>query len=190
MDTLQTVEEALCTRLVNGDAGNKKWIEKSFAVEARTVRVSHGVDRKGEPAFRYWFDATRVDRSVLLKLICKESLCPRHQETLAKWCKFSGLTMAKASKQTKTPVHIDKLEVEQHIVLGGKSYFARPAKLSCKWNCPVGAHPPVVLQRDGWDVFSAEGKCLAGGLDPTRPKESAYPLFPSIVAVKTWLAEQ
>jgi hypothetical protein len=190
MDTLQTVEDALCTRLVNGEAGNKKWIEQSFVIEAHTVRVSHGVDRKGEPVFRYWFDTTRVDRGVLLTLICKESLCPKHQDTLAKWCKFTGQPLAKPVKQARTPVHIEKLEVERQLVIGGKSYFARPAKLSCKWTCPLDAHPPVMLQRDGWDLFNEDGKCIAGGLDPARPKESSYPLFPTIVAVQTWLAAQ
>jgi hypothetical protein len=190
METLQTVEDALCSKLVNGEAGNKKWIEQTFAVEAHSVRVSHGVDRKGQPAFRYWFDTARVDRGVLLTLICKESLCPKHQDTFAKWCKFTGQAKVKSAKPITPPVHIEKLEVERQISVNGKTYAARPAKLSCKWTCPLGAHPPVMVQRDGWDLFSEEGKCIAGGVDPTRPKDAAYPLFPNLAAVHTWLAAQ
>ncbi len=190
METLQTVEDTLCTRFINGEAGARKWIEQTFPVESHAVRVSHGLDRNGQPTFRYWFDATRVDRGVLLTLICKESLCPKHQDTMAKWCKFAGQAVAKPAKPFRTPVYIDKLEVERLIHFNGKSYSARPAKLQCKWTCPLGAHPPVVLQRDGWDLFSAEGKCIAGGLDPARPKESAYPLFPTVSAVQSWLATQ
>jgi hypothetical protein len=131
METLQSVEDALCTRFINGEAGAHKWIEHSFTVETHTVRVSHGLDRNGQPAFRYWFDATRVDRGVLLTLVCKESLCPKHQETLSKWCKFSGQPVAKPMKAVKAATHIQKLEVENQIVVGDKTYMARPAKLLC-----------------------------------------------------------
>ena len=190
METLQSVEEALCTRFINGEAGARKWIDHSFAVEAHLVRVSHGLDRNGQPAFRYWFDATRVDRGVLLTLVCKESLCPKHQETLEKWCKFAGQPVTKLVKAAEAITHIEKLDIESQIIVGDKTYMARPAKLLCKWTCPLGAHPPVVLQRDGWDVFNVEGKCIGGGLDPSRPKESEYPLFPSLASVQSWLSTQ
>jgi hypothetical protein len=167
-----------------------KWITEVVMHNDLSVRVSFGQNRKGEPTYRYWVDSARVTREVLLAVLCYESLCPWHQDTIVQLRQFVGKAPPATVQRKKAAMHITALQQECRLEVDGKAYVARPAKLSCKWTCPLGAHPPVMLQRDGWDLFNAEGKCIAGGLDPTRPKESAYPLFPSIVAVQSWLALQ
>lgn len=164
-----------------------KWITEVVMHKDLSVRVSFGQNRKGEPTYRYWVDTARVTREVLLAMLCSESLCPWHQDTLAQLLRFLGKAPTAPVKRKRTAMHITALQQESRLEVDGQAYVARPAKLPCRWQCPVGAHPPVVLQRDGWDVFRLDGSYVAGGLDASRPRESMLPLFSTLEAARAWL---
>ncbi len=167
-----------------------KWITEVLMHNDLSVRVSFGQNRRGEPTYRYWVDTARVTREVLLATMCNESQCPWHQDTLGRLRQFVGKPNSTPTQRKRAATHVTALQQEHRLSVNGKDYVARPAKLACLWRCPVGAHPPVTLKCDGWDLFTADGKCIAGGLDPNRPRDAAYPLFPNLSAVQTWLATQ
>ncbi len=164
-----------------------KWITEVVMHNDLSVRVSFGQNRKGEPTYRYWVDSARVTREVMLAVLCNESICPWHQDTLAQLRQFVGKAQPAPAQRKKAAMHITALQQECLLEVDGKAYAARPAKLSCRWQCPVGAHPPMVLQREGWDVFNMDGSYVAGGLDPSRPKDSMLPMFGTLESVKAWL---
>jgi hypothetical protein len=164
-----------------------KWITEVVMHNDLSVRVSFGQNRKGEPTYRYWVDSARVTREVLLAVLCNESLCPWHQDTLALLRHFVGKAQPAPAQRKKASMHITALQEECRLEVDGKAYVARPAKLSCRWRCPVGAHSSIVFQRDGWDIFNLDGSYVAGGLDVCRPKDSMLPMFSTLGAAKTWL---
>lgn len=154
--------------------------QKGNAIEVRARRL-----RNGKQIFGYSFCAVRLERAVLLQLLCPDSTCPHCRRTQARWRAFQGLVNP-IPQPLRENFQFRHLVEEVAIEVGGRSYVARPAVFQCLTPCPVNAHPPAVIRRTGWDVFSA-GRCVAGGQSINAQSGVSEPMFPSIETVRTWL---
>jgi hypothetical protein len=165
------------------------WTHEINEYHGIPTKISKGLNRAGATAVRHFFGEARVSEETFKTLICSQQLCPRHQLAWKNWSDFVNRNEKQARKvapPTKTASDAPK---EQTLLVGGKTYFARPAKLSCLTPCPTGAHAPIEIQRDGWDIFDEQGTYISGGLDKTRPLDDAYPKFPNIRFAQQWLEE-
>lgn len=152
-------------------------------VEIRTRRL-----KSGKQVFGYSFCSVRLERTVLLQLLCPEATCPHCKRTQAQWRAFRGLvapTAPKARESFQFRHLIEEVTIED----AGRTCIARPAAFQCLSPCPVNAHPPTVIHRTGWDVF-ANGRYLAGGLTSNTDTGMSEPMFPTIAAVRTWINKQ
>jgi len=156
---------------------------KGGVVEVRTRRL-----KGGKQVFGYSFCSVRLERSVLLQLLCPEAACPHCKRTQAQWRAFRG-QVAPVPPQTRESFQFRHLVEEVTIEVAERTYFARPAAFQCLSPCPVNAHPPMVIRKTGWDVF-ANGRYLAGGLTTNADTGMSEPLFATVAAVRTWINKQ
>lgn len=153
---------------------------KGGMVEVRTRRL-----KSGKQVFGYSFCSVRLDRAVLVQLLCPETACPHCKRTQARWRAFRGL-VALTTAPTRESFQFRHLVEEVTIEYGGRTLIARPATFQCLSPCPVNAHPPMVIRKTGWDVF-ANGQYMAGGLTTNAATGRLDPMFPTIAAVRTWI---
>ena len=52
---------------------------------------------------------------------------------------------------------------EVPVVVGRQHFVARPGRFPCFTPCPHGAHPPLRIDKSGFDLFE-NGTCLGGGV--------------------------
>jgi hypothetical protein len=152
-------------------------------VEVRTRRL-----KSGKQIFGYSFCSVRLERVVLLQLLCPEAACPHCKRTQAQWRAFRG-QVPPAAPNTLKSVQFRHLVEEVTIEEDGRNCIARPAAFQCLSACPVNAHPPMVIRKSGWDVF-ANGRCIAGGLTTNPDTGMSEPIFPTIEAVRNWTKNQ
>lgn len=152
-------------------------------VEVRTRRL-----KSGKQVFGYSYCAVRLERSVLLQLLCPEAACPHCTRTQSQWRAFRGQVAPTAAK-TRESFQFRHLVEEVAIEDAGRTCIARPAVFQCLSLCPVNAHPPTVIRKAGWDVF-ANGRYLAGGLTTNPDTGTSEPMFPTIAAVRNWINNQ
>ncbi len=152
-------------------------------VEVRTRRL-----KSGKQVFGYSFCSVRLERSVLLQLLCPEAACPHCKRTQAQWRAFRG-QVTPVPPQTRESFQFRHLVDEVTIEAGSRTCIARPAVFQCLSACPVNAHPPMVIRKTGWDVF-ANGRYLAGGLTTNPDTGMSEPLFATVAAVRTWIDKQ
>jgi hypothetical protein len=150
-------------------------------IEVRARRL-----KNGNQVFGYSLCAVKLERAVLLQLLCPEPACPHCLRTQARWRTFQGLATPASPQLTRESFEFRHLVDEVAIQIDSRTYLARPAVFQCLTPCPVNAHPPAVIRRTGWDVF-ADGHCLAGGLVMNAGTGMAEPRFPSIDAVRAWI---
>lgn len=135
------------------------------AAEVRTPLAVHQVaaaarvDARGQRREQFWCDGVRVDRAVLLRLTCAEWECPHATQVRAQWAAFHRRrTQARrADAEAARP-----LMTEISVAVGPQRATARPARFPCFTPCPHGAHPPLTIHKQGFDLFDDSG-CLAGG---------------------------
>ena len=156
---------------------------KGGVVEVRTRQL-----KGGKQVFGYSFCSVRLERSVLLQLLCPEAACPHCKRTQAHWRAFRG-QVTPVPPQTRESFQFRHLVEEVTIEEVERTYIARPAVFQCLSPCPVNAHPPMVIRKTGWDVF-ANGRYLAGGLTTNPDTGMSEPLFATVAAVRTWINKQ
>lgn len=61
------------------------------------------------------------------------------------------------------------LMAEMAVTAGHQTLLARPARFPCFTPCPQGAHPPLMIEKAGFDLFGVD---LAAGPD-RRPEPGA-----------------
>ena len=152
-------------------------------VEIRTRRL-----KSGKQVFGYSFCSVRLERAVLVQLLCPDATCPHCMRTQAQWRAFRGLvgpTAPKARESFQFRHLVEEVTIEED----ERTYIARPAVFQCLSPCPVNAHPPMVIRKTGWDVF-ANGRYLAGGLTTNPDTGMSEPLFATVAAVRTWINKQ
>lgn len=133
-----------------------------------TVTTPHGphrvaaaarIDARGRRREQYWCDGVRLERAVLLRLTCPETECPHAVQVRAQWLDFHRQRPAKTAPQPPRPL---PLIAEVAVTVGRQQLVARPARFPCFTPCPQGAHPPLTIDKSGFDLFE-DGTCLGGG---------------------------
>jgi len=157
-------------------------------IEVRARRRNDGAAILG-----YSYDGVRLERAVLLLLICPENACERSQAAKHQWQvrKPAPPALQRRPRTTlKGAVSVEGAqlfeEVPVHCVAG--SYVARPASLKCLVACPVNAHQPTMMRKSGWDLFR-DGKYVAGGVLRIPETGGSSPRFPLIEDATRWLAQ-
>lgn len=126
-----------------------------------TVAAAARIDARGQRREQFWCDGVRVAEPVLLRLTCAETECPHAIGVRAQWQAYHRRGMAaKGPLETPGP---RLLMMEASVTVGCHNVTARPARFPCFTPCPHGAHPPLTIEKTGFDLFE-EGACLGGGV--------------------------
>ena len=145
------------------------------------VAAAARIDPQGRQREQFWCDGFRVERAVLLRLTCPEAECPQAQQVRAQWAAFRrqgrGL-------RPPVPAPLQPLLAEVPVVVGPQRFTARPARFPCFTPCPHGAHPPMTLDKQGFDLFD-EHQCLGGGV--TESGGVRRPRIPSVRAAEAYV---
>lgn len=176
---LDEIEKRLLEKLEGQDA--RAVLNHEVAARGVSARVSVQRDRKGRPVLRYWFEASRVNRSTFQTLTCAQTRCPRHQSVLQQWRIHTGKALTARVEQIEFKRQV-ALAAEEQLSQGDEVFFAREAMFPVEFHCSQRAHDPIRIQVKGWDVFGRTGY-LAGGW------ASEAPLFETLKQVQAWLVQ-
>lgn len=188
---IERLETEALERLTS-DASSGARISVSMLHEGAPVEVRARRMANGASALGYSYAGVRLERAVLLLLLCPEGACARSQIVKSQWQASNPLQPV----QQRTPLSTAKstpyfepsrLFDEVPFDSDGR-HVARPAMFNCLTRCPVGAHQAIVMRKAGWDLFK-DGKCIAGGLTQSQESDEQTPKFSNIVAVEAWLAQ-
>ena len=155
------IEEAQ-RRVPEGAPFGTRWhgtAEVTTAQARHRAAVDARIDAKGRRREQFWCDDVRVERSVLLRLTCSETECPHAAEVRAQWLAFHRRSPAPRPRHTLAP---QPLSTDVPLKVGSHAIVARPARIPCFTPCPNGAHPPLRIDKAGFDLFE-DGVCLGGG---------------------------
>ena len=155
-------------------------------LDGHEIEVTYRIDGKGQRIINYFCDGARMPRATLLTLLCREAACPQAQAVRAQWRSFIGKPERPASTRAM-PLRPAPLMVEVPVNGAGHHCVARPAPFECLTACPMGAHAPQVLHKDGWDLFE-DGTWVAGGLCIGNQEGVSRPRFESPADAEQWLA--
>ena len=144
------------------------------------VSVTARIDHKRRRREQLLLDGIRVERAVLLRLTCPETECPHAKSVRAQWDAFHRRT----PRARPQPWQAQPLIEELPLSIGHQHCTARPARFSCFTHCPNRAHPALVIQKTGYDLFE-HGVCVGGGL--VRSGDSARPRLPTLEAARAFV---
>jgi hypothetical protein len=122
-----------------------------------------------------------VERAVLLRLTCPEAECPHAQQVRAQWAAFRHRGRVAKSPERALP---EALMTEVDVTVGLQHFTARPARFPCFTPCPHGAHPPLTIEKRGFDLFEG-GQCLGGGV--TECSGVRRPRIPTVQAAQAYV---
>lgn len=145
------------------------------------VAVAARIDPQGRRREQFWCDNVRLERAVLLRLTCPEQECPHAIQVRAQWAAFHGRGRAAplpGSRLTRP------LMAEVAVTVGGQRFTARPARFPCFTPCPNRAHPPLTIDKRGFDLFDS-GMCLGGGV--TESLGVRRPRIPTLLAAEAYV---
>ena len=148
-----------------------------------TVAVAARIDARGQRREQFWCDEVRVERAVLLRLTCKETECPHAVEVRAQWLAFHRRAPARAPRPSIDP---QALMADIPVSAGRHLIVARPARFPCFTHCPNGAHPPLIIDKTGFDLFE-DGVCLGGGVVTTDGGSALRPRLPTVRAAEAFV---
>lgn len=183
MNVLQLIDEVR-RQVPDGAPAGTRWHATSVVATAHgphTVEVTARIDAQGRRREQFWCDGTRVEQHVLLRLTCAEVECPHAVAVRAQWqarhpqdpAKVPAARAAQRSLMQEIPVNV-----------GGHQLVARPARFPCLTPCPHKAHPPLTIDKTGFDLFE-DGHCLAGGVMDLNGVRK--PRLPSVVAAEAFV---
>lgn len=145
------------------------------------LMVTARIDARGRRRVQFAVDGTRVERTVLLKLTCPETDCPQSRAVRAQWATFHGRA---PGRPAAAPPQAEPLMREVPVVVGRHHCVARPQRFACFTPCPHQAHPPMVVDKTGFDLFE-QGQYLGGGL--TQHGGVCRPRLPSVAAAEAYV---
>ena len=148
---------------------------------AHTVAVAARIDARGQRREQFWCDELRVERAVLLRLTCAETECPHAIEARAQWQAFHRSGPAFTPRPSLAP---RSLMADVPVTVGRHHLVARPARFPCFTPCPHGAHPPLAIDKSGFDLFE-EGVCVGGGV--TEHGGVLRPRIPNVRAAEAFV---
>jgi len=132
----------------------------STPMDSHTVAVAARIDHRGLRREQFWCDSTRVPQPVLLRLTCAEAECPHAIAVRAQWQAHHRRNPANESTDLHGP---QPLMQETAVNIVGQQIVARPARFPCLTPCPHEAHPPLTINKTGFDLFE-DGRCVVGGV--------------------------
>jgi len=144
------------------------------------LSVAARIDHKGRRREQLLLDGVRVDRTVLLRLTCAETECPQARAVRAQWDAFHRRT----PRPRAQPLQARPLIEEHALVVGHQQCTARPARFPCFTHCPNRAHPALLIDKTGYDLFE-HGVCVGGGL--VKSGDGAHPRLPTLEAAKAFV---
>jgi hypothetical protein len=153
----------------------------STALGRYQVAAAARIDAQGRRREQLWCDGVRVDQAVLLRLTCPEVECPQAMQVRAQWAAFHRQPAAAARPGPAAP---QPLMAELELSMGGQRFKARPARFPCFTPCPNGAHPPMTIDKRGFDLFD-DSSCLGGGV--VESGGVRRPRIPSLAAAEAYL---
>ena len=145
------------------------------------VSVAVCVDPDGRRHEWFWFEDVRVERHVLLRLTCAEAECPHAVAVRAQWLAERGQAPTDTRFQGPRP---QPLMTEVAFAVGRHQVVARPARFPCLTPCPHRAHPPLRIDKSGFDLFE-DGICLGGGV--TKRGGVLQPRIPTVGAAEAFV---
>lgn len=145
------------------------------------VAAAARIDTQGRRREQFWCDGLRVDLAVLLRLTCTERECPHATQVRAQWAAFHRRDGAATRPAAAPP---QPLMAEVVVTVGRQRCTARPARFPCFTPCPNGAHPPMTIEKRGFDLFD-DGSCLGGGVMESRGVRR--PRIPTVRAAEAYL---
>jgi len=184
MNVLKLLDEVHHQVPKNAPVGTrwKATAELTLPEGVHRVAVAARIDPQGRRREQFWCDDLRVEQAVLLRLTCPERECPHAVQVRAQWAAFHG--RGHVSARPGPPLS-GPLMVEAAVTVGRQHFTARPARFPCFTPCPHRAHPPLTIQKSGFDLFD-NGVFLGGGVTechgvrrpriPTLPAAEAYVL--------------
>jgi hypothetical protein len=124
------------------------------------VTVAVRIDAQGRRREQLWCDGVRLERPALLRLTCPETECPQAIQVRAQWLahRQGGPAKSRSDDPCARP-----LMAEVPVAVASQHLVARPARFPCFTPCPHGAHPPLTIDKSGFDLFE-HGACLGGGV--------------------------
>jgi hypothetical protein len=183
MNVLQLIDEA-DHRVPTTAPFGTRWkgtCKVTTAQGSHTVAVAARIDARGQRRAQFWCDDVRVERAVLLRLTCQETECPHAVEVRAQWLAFHRRSPALAPPPSLAP---RALMADVRVTVGRHHLVARPARFPCFTPCPHGAHPPLAIDKTGFDLFE-EGVCVGGGV--TELGGVLRPRIPSVRAAEAFV---
>lgn len=190
---IQEIEAEAVSQMVNEEQGGIR-SRVVFDHEGVTVEVRARRRRDGAAVLGYSFDGVRLERAVLLMLICPQAACEHAQSSKRQWAARIPPTPA-LQRRPRTGLksaagRVEPRLFEEALVRGaGGLCVARPASFVVVTACPVGAHQPVEMRMEGWDLFQND-KFLAGGLIKAEATRPCRPKFPTIDDAIKWTGNQ
>lgn len=148
------------------------------------VAAAARIDIQGRWREQFWCDDLRVERAVLLRLTCTERECPHATQVRAQWAAFHRRAGAAARPK---PLLSRPLLAEVTVTVGWQCFTARPARFPCFTPCPNGAHPPMTIEKTGFDLFDGSS-CLGGGV--TESHGVRRPRIPTVRAAEAYVLAQ
>jgi hypothetical protein len=148
---------------------------------AHSVAAAARIDAQGRRREQFWCDGARVELPVLLRLTCSEGECPHAVQVRAQWLAHQQRGPARTAFETPHP---RPLIAEVDVTVGQHRFIARPARFPCFTPCPNGAHPPMTIDKTGFDLFD-ESTCLGGGSVETHGVRQ--PRIPTLRAAEAFV---
>jgi hypothetical protein len=145
------------------------------------VAAAARIDPQGRRREQFWCDDVRVEQAVLLRLTCAERECPHAIQVRAEWAAFHRRGGAAARPE---PPRSRPLMAEVAVTVGRQRFTARPARFPCFTPCPNGAHPPLTIEKSGFDLFDGS-TCLGGGVMESHGVRR--PRIPTVRAAEAYL---
>jgi len=189
---IEELEAEAVAQLIAAERGAERK-GATLGFEGTVIEVRARRRKDGAVVLGYSYGGVRLERAVLLLLICPQSACERSQSAKARW---EALNPRKPTLQrrprdgmkTIREVAAARLFGEVSLGVAEIQCVARPASFAVLTSCPVNAHEPKIVRMSGWDLFRG-GKCIAGGLASSGAAGVVAPRFGSIEAARTWLAK-
>jgi hypothetical protein len=134
------------------------------------------IDAKGRRREQYFCDGARLTQPVLLRLTCAETECAHARMVRSQWDAFHGRRGEAVPGRPTGGRQAEPLMREMPLTVAGHDCVARPATFRCFTPCPNHAHPPMWIDKLGYDLFE-DGACVGGGIvessGASRPRISS-----------------
>ena len=194
MHVRRLLEELARTVPATARVGTRRHIEASVPTALGRLRVAGDarIDPAGRRREQFWCNGARLHRHELLRLTCPESDCPQARAVCSQWQAFERRRRCAASpaRRDAGAVGHETSPVEHELTVAGHRCVARPALFRCFTSCPNGAHPPMWIDKRGYDLFE-DGVCVAGGSTAVdgrlRAPGRTRPRIPDLPSARAYL---